>query len=151
MCLFFAGRLLRGNRSTKISSDGLIAFASPNYPPLASAGIDIKYDTAALEASCCLRGRFQLYSSQTSSYRRFEILSRNPVQPLRIYNDRISQGIVLETFGAGNIPSCDNDLPAIISKAFRNGSIVVVCSQCPQGTVKLGTYATSSPSETPAQ
>ena len=91
VCLFFAGRLLRGNRSTKISSDGLIAFASPNYPPLASAGINIKYDTAALKRPAVCEDDFS-FTPQTSSYRRFEILSRNPVQPLRIYNDRISQG-----------------------------------------------------------
>ncbi len=37
VCLYFGGRLLRGNRSTKYSADGLIAFVSPNYPMLAEA------------------------------------------------------------------------------------------------------------------
>ena len=44
--LYFGGRLLRGNRSTKASADGLIAFDSPNYHPLAEAGIDIKIGRA---------------------------------------------------------------------------------------------------------
>lgn len=35
VCLYFGGRLLRGNRAIKYSADGMIAFASPNYPPLA--------------------------------------------------------------------------------------------------------------------
>ena len=54
------------------------------------------------------------------------------------------KGIVLETFGAGNIPSYDNALLPIIKKAFEHGTIITVCSQCQQGTVKLGAYETSS-------
>ena len=54
------------------------------------------------------------------------------------------QGIVLETFGAGNIPGNDSALLPIIKKAFDNGTIVTVCSQCQSGTVKLGAYETSA-------
>ena len=32
----------------------------------------------------------------------------------------------------------------IIRKAFQNGTVLTVCSQCPQGAVSLGTYETSS-------
>ena len=42
------GKLLRGNRSVKVSADGLQAFDSPNYPPLAEAGIDIEYNRGLL-------------------------------------------------------------------------------------------------------
>ena len=55
------------------------------------------------------------------------------------------KGIVLETFGAGNIPGEGDSLLPIIKKAFSAGSLITVCSQCPQGTVSLGAYATSSP------
>ena len=48
VCLYFAGKLLRGNRSTKVSADELMAFASPNYPALANVGIDIMYNRQAL-------------------------------------------------------------------------------------------------------
>ena len=41
VCLYFSGRLLRGNRATKLSADELIAFDSPNYPALAKAGVRI--------------------------------------------------------------------------------------------------------------
>ena len=43
VCLYFGGRLLRGNRATKMSADGLLAFDSPNCPRLAEAGISIRY------------------------------------------------------------------------------------------------------------
>jgi L-asparaginase len=53
-------------------------------------------------------------------------------------------GIVLETFGAGNIPMGNGDLLPIIKKAFSSGAVITVCSQCPSGTVSLGAYETSS-------
>ena len=53
-------------------------------------------------------------------------------------------GIVLETFGTGNIPNYDDALLPLIRRAFENGTVVTVCSQCQQGTVKLGAYETSS-------
>lgn len=37
--LFFSYKLLRGNRTTKVSSESFQAFHSPNTPPLAIAGI----------------------------------------------------------------------------------------------------------------
>ena len=39
VCLYFGNKLLRGNRAYKSSADRLIAFTSPNYPSLATAGI----------------------------------------------------------------------------------------------------------------
>ena len=60
-----------------------------------------------------------------------------------IMTDKLS-GIVLETFGAGNIPGGGEKLLPIIKRAFASGTVIVVCSQCPAGTVSLGTYETSS-------
>ena len=55
------------------------------------------------------------------------------------------RGVVLETFGAGNIPgAAQNALLPIIDRAYKNGTIITVCSQCSQGAVSLGTYAASS-------
>ena len=45
VCIFFDSKLLRGNRSTKYSAEAFNAFASPNCPPLAEAGINIRYNT----------------------------------------------------------------------------------------------------------
>ena len=36
------------------------------------------------------------------------------------------------------------ELLPIIERAYQNGTIIVVCSQCSQGTVSLGTYASSA-------
>lgn len=143
VCLYFGGRLLRGNRATKASADGLIAFDSPNYPDLAKVGIDISYNKNAF---------FKCDKSRPLNLASFEQVSIGVLKIFpgiqfslfeSIMTDRL-KGIVLETFGTGNIPSYDDTLLHIIKKAFNSGTIVTVCSQCQQGTVRLGAYETSN-------
>ena len=143
VCLYFGGKLLRGNRATKTSSDGLNAFVSPNYPPLAETGIDIVYNHAALKRPTSNKAFNLVKFKQTS----IGVLKVFPGIQFSLFESIMTenlQGIVLETFGAGNIPSYSHALLPIIRKAFDHGTIIAVCSQCQQGTVKLGTYETSS-------
>ena len=49
VCIFFNSQLFRGNRCTKTDAGGFDAFSSPNYPPLASAGINIRYNTRHIQ------------------------------------------------------------------------------------------------------
>lgn len=143
VCLYFGGKLMRGNRSTKASADGLIAFDSPSYHLLAEAGIDIKYNVSSL-LSPSLKANFHLTEFKQVS---IGVLKVFPGIQFSLFESIMTEslkGIVLETFGAGNIPSYDDALLPIIRKAFENGTIVTVCSQCQSGTVTLGAYATSS-------
>lgn len=143
VCLYFGGKLIRGNRSTKSSADGLIAFDSPNYHLLAEAGIDIRYNVASL-LSPPLDAPFRLTEFKQVS---IGVLKVFPGIQFSLFESIMTEslkGIVLETFGAGNIPSYDDALLPIIKKAFENGTIITVCSQCQSGTVTLGAYATSS-------
>ena len=142
VCLYFGGKLLRGNRAIKYSADDLIAFESPNYPALADVGIAIRYNVPSLLPPG--RGRFS-----------FQPLKNIPIGVLKVFpgiqfdlfdsimTERL-KGIVIETFGAGNIPGHADSLLPIIRKASENGTVIVVCSQCPHGTVSLGAYETSS-------
>ncbi len=145
VCLYFSGKLLRGNRAMKMSADGLVAFDSPNYPPLAEVGISVKYNMTALFTQ----------NANKSGDIAFSPFSEVPIGVLKVFpgiqfglfeeimTEKLS-GIVLETFGAGNIPGGGNKLLPIIKKAFASGSVITVCSQCPSGTVILGAYETSS-------
>jgi L-asparaginase len=142
VCLYFSGKLLRGNRATKMSADDLVAFDSPNYPHLADVGISIKYNLSAIGG----------YPKEPFALRP---LDNVPIGVLKVFpgiqfglfeaiiTHKLS-GIVLETFGAGNIPSGGGDLIPIIRRAFEGGSVVTVSSQCPKGSVSLGAYETSS-------
>ena len=142
VCLYFSGRLLRGNRAMKMSSDALVAFKSPNYPPLAEVGIDIRYNTAAI-------GNFRKGALALRPFRSVPIgvLKVFPGIQFGLFESIMTEklsGIVLETFGSGNIPTGSGELIPIIKSAFESGSVVAVCSQCPSGTVSLGAYETSS-------
>ena len=44
VCICFDSLLMRGNRTTKINSEVFRAFSSPNFPPLAEAGINIRFN-----------------------------------------------------------------------------------------------------------
>ncbi len=142
VCLYFGGSLLRGNRATKYSADGLIAFVSPNYPLLAQAGITVRYNDAALLPGTAGALRLQTLQSVPIGVIKvfpgiqFDLFASIMTEKLR--------GIVIETFGAGNIPGDGNALLPIIRRAFQNGTVLTVCSQCPQGAVSLGAYETSS-------
>ena len=142
VCLYFGGKLLRGNRATKMSSDGMRAFSSPNCPLLAEAGISITYlpypplPKRTGDFNFCPFIDVPIGVLKVFPGIRFPLFEGVMTEKLK--------GIVLETFGAGNIPSDNGSLLPIIKKAFESGSVVTVCSQCPQGTVSLGIYETSS-------
>lgn len=142
VCLCFGGRLLRGNRATKVSADGLLAFDSPNYPPLAEAGIAIRYHDAALLPRT--NGRLRLQTLESVPIGVLKVFPGIQFELFESIMTETLRGIVLETFGAGNIPESGGALPPLIRRAFRSGTVVVVCSQCPQGTVSLGAYESSS-------
>lgn len=142
VCLYFGGKLLRGNRTIKYSADDLIAFESPNYPALAEAGIAIRYNRAALLKPC--KGAFSLQPLENFP---IGVIKVFPGIQFELFDSIMTEklrGIVIETFGAGNIPGHADALLPIIRKASENGTIIVVCSQCPHGTVSLGAYETSS-------
>ena len=53
--------------------------------------------------------------------------------------------MVLESFGAGNIPQYDHNLLPVVRKAAAHGAVIAVCTQCLRGSVQLGAYETSAP------
>lgn len=141
--LYFGGQLLRGNRAAKLSADGLQAFDSPNYPPLATAGVDIRYDRAAL-ARPAQSGPLRMTRLRHTP---IGVLKVFPGIQFELFSSIVTEklrGLVLETFGAGNIPGAGSGLLPLLEKARRHGAILTVCSQCTEGAVHLGTYASSS-------
>jgi L-asparaginase len=142
VALFFNDKLMRGNRCTKLSTEDLDAFCSPNFPALAEVGTKIKYNEMI---------------PQRISRKAFRVqpLERIPIGIIKVFPGiqfdlfeeimtESLKGIVLETFGAGNIPGSVDAILPIIQKAYENGTVLVVCSQCIKGAVSLGTYETSS-------
>ena len=142
VCLYFGGKLMRGNRTTKYSADGFSAFKSPSYPYLADSGIELKYSDALLRDSD--KGEFSIRRLSPVPIGVIKVFPGIQFELFESIMTEKLRGIVIETFGAGNIPGSADSLLPIIKKAFSHGTVITVCSQCPQGTVSLGVYETSS-------
>ena len=142
VCIYFDGKLIRGCRSTKMSSTQFAAFDSPNYPVIANAGIDIEYRRYYQPPH--RNGKFHLTKLKDVPV---GIIKMYPGIQMKFYEKIMTEqlkGVILETFGAGNVPSSTSeDLFKIIEKAKQNGTLIVVSSQCIHGSVSLGAYEAS--------
>ena len=141
VCLYLNGHLLRGNRATKVSSSGFEAFTSPNFPPLGSVGVEIEVNRRLLRSPGDVLKVQTLGNVQVIALRLFpgitaEILQNVLLEPV--------QGLVLETYGAGNAPSNDTALLEVLHAATARGVVVVNCTQCLHGSVDMSDYATGS-------
>ncbi|WP_207680974.1 asparaginase [Desulfonema magnum] len=143
VCLYFGTKLLRGCRSVKVSADGFNAFASPNFPPLGTAGvgIEISKDLILKPAPGTKALVVQKFSEpMVGTLRLFpgipaEIVSNMLQAPLK--------GLVLGTYGVGNGPQ-DKRFIAALKEASDRGVVIVNCTQCLQGRVSMGDYVTGS-------
>ncbi|WP_323844791.1 type I asparaginase [Microbulbifer magnicolonia] len=142
-CLYFNGKLLRGNRATKVSSGSLDAFASPNYPLLGEVGIHLKLDQSALLAPAARRN-FQIPQFADGGVvvlKLFPGISPFFLSKVLEYRPR---GMVIETYGTGNAPTDDKSFTGWLEKATGRGTVCVAVSQCLENRVDLGKYAAGS-------
>ena len=141
VCICFHSLLFRGNRSIKTDATGFEAFSSPNYPPLASAGIDIIYNYPYI-----LKPREnEPFSIHTRLDTRVAILRIHPGITEQVVKDTLlgdgSRAVILETYGSGNAISRPW-FTDIVAQAQRRGKILVNVTQCNKGLVDMDLYAT---------
>jgi L-asparaginase len=142
VAVYFEYKLFRGNRSSKDSAEHFEAFRSPNYPELAVAGVEIKYNWDRL-----YRPKGELFAMNTALNPKVALLKLFPGMPFETYARLINKdyfdGIVLETFGAGNAPSTAAFVEALKSY-IAAGGLVLNITQCSSGAVQQGMYKSSS-------
>ena len=140
VCIFFNDQLLRGNRCTKVDASGFDAFRSPNLPPLAQAGIDIRYNRDLI-----LRPSGAPFAVNTWLDTRVSILKVHPGITEQVVRDILlgsrTRAVIIETFGSGNAPSRDWFLD-IVKESAASGKILFNVTQCPRGSVNMDIYAT---------
>ncbi|RZC31919.1 Asparaginase domain containing protein [Asbolus verrucosus] len=133
VCIFFANKLLRGNRTAKVSSTHLDAFDSPNYHTLAEVGIEIELNKLYI-----MRPNGTPFKVHTKLNPNVSLLSFFPTitsSMLRAYLQQPLEGLVIQSYGCGNIPSNRKELIQVIKEAVDNGTVIINITQCPQGTV----------------
>lgn len=140
VCIYFEYKLYRGNRTTKYSASSFKAYRSPNYPLLATAGIQIDYNYEAIlpfnnKNELAVSSRF---NSEIGVIRLFPGIS---FQYLEIILYSPLKSIILETYGSGNAPE-DISLFKMLREASDSAKIIVNISQCPEGMVDMERYTT---------
>jgi len=142
VCIYFDFNLYRGNRTVKRDSEQFSAFHSVNYPALAVAGVDIRYSNEFIykpENNGILKVNTK-FDDNVVILKMFPGISEKVFSS--IINIQELKGIVLETFGSGNVPTTPW-LINCIKKAIKKGIIILNITQCEGGRVIMGQYETS--------
>lgn len=142
VCIFFEDNLFRGNRTTKKNAEHFSAFNSYNYPPLAKAGVHIKFFRSYIHypsPGTALRVRTGI-DQNVAILKLFPGITEHTVNA--ILNIPGLKAVVLESFGAGNAPRKAWFFDALKSATDR-GIIIVNKTQCSTGSVEMGRYETS--------
>ncbi|MCR5114609.1 MAG: type I asparaginase [Bacteroidales bacterium] len=142
VAIFFENALMRGNRTTKKSTDNFDAFYSYNYPDLAKSGVHIKYEPHVIhyeDGSKPLAVNTRM-DNNVVVFTLFPGIREEVVESL--LNVPGLRAIILRTFGAGNAPRAEW-LYNVLKSATDRGIVIVNISQCLTGTVSMGRYETS--------
>lgn len=141
VCIYFSGRLLRGNRSTKESADGFNAFNSFNYPYLCEAGVEFQFNPHYILKPDYSKPMIPHMSMDPNVvvFSLFPGIQENVVRHMLEAPEL--RGIVMRSFGSGNAPQ-KPWLMRLLKDATQRGVTVVNISQCVAGFVKMGRYDT---------
>lgn len=142
VCLYFEYKLYRANRTTKINAEHFEAFASLNYPPLVESGVNLKVNETALLIPH-KRKKFKVFKKLQQGIillKMFPGMDRESLTHILSFPQM--KGLVLETYGSGNVTTESwflNALKGVIEK----GIPVINVTQCSGGSVTMGLYETS--------
>lgn len=138
VAILFGNRILRGNRSTKISEDDRNAFLSPVFPELGTVRLQpqITYNTIRRRHG----GSLKIQNVFTGNVAVIRIVpGMNPSIIDSIVDSGI-EGLILESFGPGNIPNKETSLLPSITAACKKGIPVLIATQCIYGTTRMYLY-----------
>lgn len=143
VCLYFHSTLLRGNRTRKVNATGFDAFTSPNFAPLGVVGVDISINWDLTWPRSTDKFQVSRIASMpdVGQIRLFPGIS---VKAMQNFLGPPIQGVILETYGAGNAPDKDTAFLDVLKKATDRRVVIVSCTQCLQGMVNLDEYATGN-------
>ena len=143
VCVYFQTKLLRGNRSKKLSAEEFNAFQSPNYPALADIGVHVTYAHHHINYHTREKRLDPYYNFCTDIMvlKLFPGISQTMVH--HILTQPSLRGVVLETYGAGNAPTASWFIDEI-SAAVKRGVVITNVTQCIGGQVEMSIYDTGN-------
>lgn len=141
VCVYFENKLMRGNRTTKYNAEHFNAFESPNYPNLAVAGINIKFNYGAIYYHT-VKKSLKIHTELDSNVVVLKIFPGISKEVLNtILNIKNIKAIILETYGAGNAPT-EKWFLEELETVIEQGKIVLNVTQCSAGSVDMSKYET---------
>lgn len=142
VAIYFEYSLYRGNRSSKISANHFEAFDSPNYTPLAVAGVNIDFNTQGLYRSS--KKELELFTKLNPNVGLIKIFPSMPIESLKwTLNYSLFKAVIIESFGSGNSFSSPR-FYELLKTYITEGGIVINRTQCRKGAVVQGKYETSN-------
>ncbi len=141
VCIYFSGKLLRGNRAVKNNADGFNAFESFNFPHLAEAGINIIYHEEYILTPDFNKPMIPHTGVDPNVivFSLFPGLQEKIIS--RILEAPELRSIVMRSFGSGNAPK-KPWLIRLLQQASQRGITVINISQCLAGKVEMTRYDT---------
>ena len=140
VCVYFAGRVLRGNRCTKYASRELDAFRSPNFGELCSGEEDAPASPAGT-GPATLEPVIPRREAAVAVVDLHPALT--PRQLDRVLDPSLA-GVVMRCYGVGNGPAGRPGMTEVIERACADGTVLVAVSQCAVGGVEMASYASGS-------
>ena len=130
----FGTHWLRGVAADKLSVSQFEAFQSPNLPPLAEIGAEIRLHPEA--------GLFpRQVPAGLGSALDLTVRTVTPHPGMAWFPAPAgAKAVLIQAFGAGNLPMDRRDLRAFLEDCRQRQLPVVVTSQCPYGGIDLSAY-----------
>jgi L-asparaginase len=140
VCVAFNGLLLRGNRSTKVSTTDHAAFDSPNCLPLARRQDDGRACTRVLPRQTT-GPRFELVTPESGAVQTLRWSPGFAAASMPSALALAPRAIMLCCYGGGTLPSLGGRTAEFLKQARAMKIVVVAVSQVAHGGLHLGTYA----------
>ncbi|MGE5944009.1 MAG: asparaginase [Flavobacteriales bacterium] len=143
VCLYFEYKLYRANRTTKINAENFEAFASPNYPELAESGVHLRINNPYLWKST-VNQPLKVHKALNTNIALIKLFPGiSEILLKTILNTSGLQGVILETFGAGNCMT-ETWVMKLLKESILKGIYIINITQCIAGSVNMGHYETSA-------
>lgn len=140
VAIYFENQLMRGNRTIKFNAENFEAFRSPNYPPLATVGIHIKYNHTQIRKPNFKKLRLNTnLCTDIAVLKLFPGITEKAVRA--ILGMEGLRGVVFETYGTGNAPT-EKWLLDALAEAVNSGIVILNVTQCQGGGVEMEKYQT---------
>lgn len=142
VCICFNDDMLRGNRAVKTSTNDFEGFSSPNFENLANLEQNITVNKHLVyqnnKKDLQLRADFSDKVVNVTVFPGY-----NPTPLIELVKSKQIEGIVLKTFGAGNLPNSKKWIE-LVGICEKEHCIILATTQCPNGRIELGQYASSN-------